>query len=82
MGTRLNRLAHTKLTCIHNRRFNKRKRRKISFFRLKIIILTREQSIQVLYTCNGHDLSENVNNKDTDLRMLIKVFDDHWSEER
>ena len=29
----------------------------------------------MLYTCNGHDLSENVNNKDTDLRMLIKVFD-------
>ena len=59
--------------------FNKRKRRKISLFRLKIIILTREQSIQVLYTCNGHDLSENVNNKDTDLRMLIKVFDVRWS---
>ena len=29
-----------------------------------------------LYTCNGH---ENVNNKDTDLRMLIKVFDVRWS---
>ena len=48
---------------------------KSPFFRLKIIVLTREQSIQVLYTCNGHDVSENVNiNKHTDLRMLIKVF--------
>ena len=28
------------------------------FLRLKIIILTHEQSIQLLYTCNGHDLSE------------------------
>ena len=46
------------------------KEEKSPFFRLKIIILTCEQSIQVLYTCNGHDLSEIVNNKDTDLRML------------
>ena len=33
----------------------------------------------MLYTCNGHDLIENVNNKGTDLRMLIKVFDVRWS---